>query len=182
MKGLLTAKTITLLLLFLPVSCTWLPVSDRPPSRKDENRIQQAIGEFRQNTQIQPFFEQAVAYAVYPDAVRAATGFGGAYGGGWLFRGEVLTGRTVMLQLSIGASLGVQWYRQIVFFNSEQALQQFQRGGFEFAGQVNVAVGPWGGACTPAFNTDVALFTELKGGLLLELSVGTHRYDYLPIQ
>ena len=60
-------------------------------------------------------------------------------------------------------------------------LEAFSSGLLEFAGQANAAVVTAGMAATPSFNSEVALFTELKGGLLIEASVGAHRYGFAPI-
>ena len=57
-----------------------------------------------------------------------------------------------------------------------------QRGTFEFPGEVGVAAGTWGAAASPSFNTEVALFRELRAGLLVEASVATRHYEYAPIE
>ena len=33
----------------------------------------------------------------------------------------------------------------------------------------------------PSYHPDVAMFVQVKGGLLLEASVGTQRYDFFPL-
>ncbi len=44
-----------------------------------------------------------------------------------------------------------------------------------------LAAGTWDAGAPPSSNTEVALFIELRVGLLVEASVGAHRYDYMPI-
>ena len=56
-----------------------------------------------------------------------------------------------------------------------------ERGRFEFTGQANMAHVVGGKAATPGYHPDAAMFVEVKGGLLLEASVGTQRYDYFPV-
>ncbi len=163
-------------------ACTWPLIPTNVPTEKERDKAQRTVAEFADLDQLTPYFEEAVAYAVYPSAFRASTGFGGGYGRGWLFREGSIVGRTTMLQISVGANLGAQWYRQILFFRTEDALRRWQRGTFEFAGEAGAAVGTWGAAASPSFNTEVALFTELRAGLLVEASVGTHRYEYAPIK
>lgn len=178
--------TLRLLILATLVStlmaCTWPFIPTDIPSQQERDKAQQTVAEFSELTQLAPFFADAVAYAVYPRAFRASTGFGAGYGSGWLFRDGEIVGRTTMYQISVGANIGAQLYRQILFFKTEDALRRWQRGTFAFAGEDGVAVGTWGAAASPSFNTEVALFTELRGGLLMELSVATHRYDYAPIE
>ncbi len=178
--------TLRLLIIAMLVStlmaCTWPFIPTDIPSQQERDKAQQTVAEFSELAQLAPFFADAVAYAVYPGAFRASTGFGGGYGSGWLFRDGEIVGRTTMFQISVGANVGAQWYRQILFFKTEDALRRWQRGTFAFAGEAGAAAGTWGAAASPSFNTEVALFTELRGGLLVELSVATHRYEYAPIE
>ena len=166
------------LLLFLSSACAWQPTTY---SEKSEEAVNHALAEFREETLLEPFFEDAVAYVVFPTSVRAGTGFGGAYGTGWLLEEGKVTGGATMFEFFAGANIGAQAYRSILFFRSEQSLRRFKRGRFEFTGQANVAVAVVGVGMTPSFNKEIAMFTQLRGGLLLEASVGTQRYDYFPL-
>ena len=163
-------------------ACTWPLIPTNIPSEEERDKAQRTVAEFTDLEALTPFFEEAIAYAVYPSAFRASTGFGGGYGSGWLFRKGEIVGRTTMFQISVGVNVGVQWYRQILFFKTEDALRRWQRGTFAFAGEAGAAAGTWGAAASPSFRPEVALFIESRGGLLVELSVATHRYEYAPIE
>lgn len=166
------------LTLVLTTACTMQPVTYNEETAAS---VEQATAAFRENVELDPFFEQALAYAVFPGNWRAGGGFGGAFGSGWLFENGEVTGRAIMTEVFIGANLGLQGDRKILFFRSEGALDQFKRGRFEFTGQANAAWGLGGKAATPSYNPDVAMFVQVKGGLLLEASVGSQRYDYFPV-
>ncbi len=168
-------RAITLAALLLLAACSSSPVvydSER------KTAAEAATTAFAQDERLAPFFEQAVAYAVFPSPIRGGIGFGGAYGIGWLFEGEAVTGKVRVIQGTVGAQWGGQVYRQILFFRDFQALELFKRGTWEFAGQTNATAAVVGVAGTPSFNEEVALFTQVKGGLLLEASIGAHRYDF----
>jgi lipid-binding SYLF domain-containing protein len=159
-------------------ACVWRPVSyDNAAREATEN----AVAAFEQSGELERYFAEAAGYAVFPAALRAGTGFGGAFGNGWLFEGGELTGRVVLLEFFAGVDLGAQGYRSILFFRSEEALQQFRSGRLEFTGQASVAAITAGKAITPAYSRDVALFVQVRGGLMLEASVGAQRYDYFPL-
>ena len=164
------------------MACTWQLFPTAMPSEAERDKAQHAVDEFTNLVQLTPYFEQAVAYAVFPGAFRASTGFGVGYGRGWVLRDGEIVGRTTMFHLSVGANFGARWYRQILFFKTEDALRRWQRGTFEFGGEAGAAVGIWGAAVSPSFNTEVALFTKLRSGLLVEANVGANRYEYAPIQ
>lgn len=142
---------------------------------------EEALASFRQQETLEPFFEQALAYAIFPANWRAGSGFGGAFGNGWLFENGEVTGRALMTEVFVGPNLGIQADRKILFFRSEGALDQFKRGRFEFTGQANASAATVGKAITPGYHPDVAMFVQVRGGLLLEASVGTQRYDFFPL-
>ena len=159
-------------------SCVWKPITYDESTRES---VAGAEAAFRAQDALEPFFSDAVAYAVFPTSVRAGTGFGGAYGIGWLVESGEVSGKVMLLEAFVGANLGAEVYRSILFFRTTQSLLKFKRGGFEFTGQAHGAVATMGAAITPSFNQNVAMFVQVKGGLLLEASIGTQRYDYFPL-
>ena len=158
--------------------CASQPRVATPLTEKERARAEAAIEEFRADDRLVEYFEQAKVIAIYPNIVRAATGFGGAYGTGYVYREGLWVGQSRVWQLNAGANVGLQAYNQVIFFKTEAAFSRFAEGTYEFAGQANAAFVLWGGGATPAFNEDVAVFTRLNGGLLLEASVGAHRYTF----
>jgi lipid-binding SYLF domain-containing protein len=165
-------------LLMTTTACVWKPVTY---SEKTAASVENAVAEFRTEESLEGFFDDAVGYLVFPTSVRAGTGFGGAFGSGWLFEQGELTGRTTMFEIFAGANFGAQAYRSILFFRTDKSLRKFKKGRFEFTGQANAAAVTLGGGLTPSFDQEVAMFTQLRGGLLLEASVGTQRYDFFPL-
>ncbi len=154
-----------------------------PPAYSGSSKlaVEKTIAAFQQDKRLAPFFEQAVACAVLPNVIRAGTGFGGAWGSGWLLQGDKALGKVALKEGFVGVNLGAKYYRQIIFFKTEKALGQFKNGGFEFSGQAGIAATLVGKDFTPAFNSEVALFTKVRGGLWLEASVGTQHYRFYPL-
>jgi lipid-binding SYLF domain-containing protein len=171
-------RCLMLALLLTCSACTMQPIV------YDQERAAQAdaaVAAFRRHEALQPFFDEALAYAIFPGNWRAGGGFGAAFGTGWLVEAGEVTGRAMMVEAFVGANLGVQADRKILFFRSEWALDQFKRGRFEFTGQANASAATAGKAVTPGYHPDVAMFVEVRGGLMLEASVGTQRYDFFPL-
>ncbi len=166
------------LLLMVLCGCVWSPVSYDDRAR---TAAEGAVAAFRDTGSLDRYFDAAVAYAVFPGSVRAGVGFGGAFGRGWLFEEGEVTGRVQLAEFFAGPQLGGQAYRSILFFRDLKSLDQFKKGRFEFSGQSNAALLTAGVALTPSYSQDVALFTQVRGGLLLEASVGAHRYDFFPL-
>ena len=177
MKRIIVIATLTACL----SGCLLKPIDADDLAAEKVGRAEAALEAFRTNPKLADFFDKAAVIAVYPNALRAGGGFGGAWARGLVFQDDVPIAHGRMLQFSAGANVGGQWYRQILFFKTVEAWEAFSRAPLEFAGQANAAVVTAGLAATPSFNSEVALFTELKGGLLIEASVGAHRYGFAPI-
>ena len=159
-RSLLLASLAVLL-----TACVWQPVEY---TAQREETVNEAVAAFQQEEKLQRFFDEAIAYAVFPLAVRAGSGFGGAYGSGWLIENGEPAGQVRMFEFIAGPHVGGQGYRQILFFKDAASLALFKRSRFEFVGQANAALVATGASATPSYSRKVALFTQVRGGLLLE--------------
>jgi len=174
----LTRLPMLVLVLFWMTACSMVPQRGDSLTAGELEAANAALEQFAADEHLAPFFAGAELIAVYPAGIRAGLGIGAGLGRGLVFQDGRAIGRTGMYQLSIGANIGGQVYRQILFFKSEAAFERLMSGITEFAGQANLAVAMAGGAATPSFNTEVALFTQLRSGLLVEGSVGAHSYTF----
>lgn len=163
------------------VACSSQPVKEQEIPEAQVSKAHDAIALFRKKEKLVPFFNDAVAYAVYPNAGRAGLGFGAAYAKGLVFQNDRIIGTTTMTQVNVGFNMGGQWYRQIVFFKTPEVLEHFKKGNLEMGGQANAALITLGGGATPGFLSGVAIFTELRGGLLIEVSIGGYYYSFQPL-
>lgn len=145
----------------------------------DSIAVQKALSQFNQNPALIPFFDDAVAIAIIPKNVRAGTGFGGAFGRGWLIKDGQIIKRIIHWQFLAGADIGAQIYGQILFFKTQEAIEAFYDQPFQFAAQGNATAGLWGLSWNPSYNSEVAIFTHIDGGLMIEGSVGMHSYHAL---
>lgn len=140
-----------------------------------------AVADFRRaDPGLSRFFTSAVGYAVFPSVDKGAVGIGGAYGKGVLFERGKPTGRTSLTQVTIGAQLGGQAYREIVFFESEAAIARFKKGELALAAQVSAVAASAGASANARYARGVAVFTLAKGGLMAEASVGGQRFGFHP--
>mgnify|MGYP001826319814 CR=1 FL=1 len=172
------ARVLLLTLLLAGAGCVWQPIAYDADARAD---TEAALAAFRENDLLAEYFAEAAGYAVLPSALRAGTGLGGALGSGWLFEGGGVTGKVLLVEFFAGVDLGAQVYRSIIFFRTPEALQRFRNSQIEFTGQANASVLTAGASITPAYSEDVAMFVEVRGGLLLEASVGGQHYEFLPL-
>lgn len=156
----------------------WVPNADDPKQVEAKAALEQLLVA---KPQVQEFFDQAYAYAVFPSVKRFGAMFGFAWGGGFVIQDDQHLGNCSQYVLDLGPQLGVQVYSQVIFFQDEQALETFQEGRFEFQGRASGVFFTWGGASEPSYLPDVAIFSLTKGGLMFEAAAGPAKFRYKPI-
>jgi len=174
-----------------------LPLS---PAWADE--YADTIDTFKKAGESGTFFEKAYGYAVFPTIGKGAVGVGGAHGDGRVYAKGKHIGDVSMTQLSIGLALGAESYSEIIFFENEAALKEFTSGNFEFGAEAKaVAVtlaagaeastkGASAGASTSkksaktagGYYKGMAPFTVMKGGLMVDASIGGQKFKYKPLK
>jgi len=149
------------------------------PAEADEYHVkaQEAIADFKEeDPSVQRFFDAASGYVVIPTVGKAGFGIGGARGKGVLYEDGAVTAVVTLTQLSFGFQWGGQAYSEFIFFEDDVALNDFKRGNYELGAQAS-AVAVTAGASTDAnYNSGVAIFTQAKGGLMYEASVGGQKF------
>ncbi len=146
------------------------------------------------------FFNDSYAYAVFPTVGEGAVGIGGAHGKGHVYVHGKWVGNVVMNQVSVGFQLGGKAFSQIIFFEDERALNEFESGSYEFGADASaVAITAGASASAGTNGTDagmsggmkdavthghyqkgVVVFTIAKGGLMGQLAVAGQKFKYTP--
>ncbi len=159
--------------------------STTPKSAEDkvalDSKVQAAVTSAKQaDPDLAKFFDTAVGYAVFPTVGKGAIGVGGAYGKGQLYEKGQMVGYCTLTQASIGLALGGQAYTEIIFFETQTALDRFKTGNFAFAAQASAVALKSGAAANAKYEDGVAVFTMAEAGLMYEASVGGQKFSYEP--
>lgn len=176
-------------------------LSSASAGKKEDMSVDLTVETFRESSRVEPFFESSAGYAVFPTIGKGGIGLGGSHGKGRVYRGGKYIGDVSMTQVTIGFQFGGQAFSQIIFFEDEDALNEFISGNFEFGAQVSaVAItvgaeasastaGSSAGVSTPSSSTHaadykqgLAVFTYAKGGLMYEAAVGGQKFKYRPLK
>ena len=136
------------------------------------------IAVFKKATESQGFFEHAYGYAVFPTVGKGAIGIGGAHGKGLVIVNEKAIGKTSLSQVTVGLSLGGQKYAQFIFFKDDVALGHFQRGNYEMGAQASAVAVTAGASADADYDSGVAVFTNVGGGLMADASIGDQKFTY----
>ena len=122
------------------------------------------------------FFDSAVAYVIIPTVGKGGIGIGGARGKGLLYEGGEITADVTLTQLTVGFQWGGQAYSEFIFFKDDVALSDFKRGNYELGAQASAVAVTAGASADADYSEGVAIFTQAKGGLMYEASVGGQKF------
>lgn len=123
-------------------------------------------------------FENSYGYVIFPNVGKGAIAIGGAAGNGAVFQQGNLIGMAKMTQVSIGFQWGGQAYREVIFFETEADLNRFKENKIEFSGQASAVAATKGAAANAKYKDGVMIFSQIKGGLMYEASVGGQKFKY----
>ena len=126
-------------------------------------------------------FDNSYGYVIFPNVGKGAIGVGGAAGNGIVYEKGKMIGKAKMKQVSVGFQFGGQAYREVIFFENQAALDRFKQDKFEFAGQASAVAADKGASVNVKYKNGVMVFTQEKGGLMYEASVGGQKFDYEPL-
>jgi len=123
-------------------------------------------------------FDSAYGYVVFPNIGKGAIGVGGASGNGIVYEKGTMIGKASMKQVTIGFQFGGQAYREVIFFENKETLDRFREDKIEFSAEASAVAATVGASANVKYTNGVMIFTQLKGGLMYEASVGGQKFNY----
>lgn len=127
---------------------------------------------------MEELFKNSAGYVIFPNVGKGAVGVGGASGKGTTYQKGIPIGTAQMLQVTVGAQAGGQAYREIIFFENKDALDRFMDNKLEFSGQASAIAVKSGASANANYRDGVKVFSQEKGGLMLEASIGGQKFTY----
>ena len=130
---------------------------------------------------LQSFYDNSYGYAVFPKVTKGAITIGAAAGKGVIYKDHKVVSTSKLKQLTVGVQLGGQQYSEVIFFQTEEAFNNFMNNKLKFDAQAS-AVALKAGASTDApYINGVLVFTQAIGGLMYEASLGGQHFANSPI-
>lgn len=123
-------------------------------------------------------FETAHAYVIFPNVGKGGLGVGGALGNGAVYEKGKLIGMAKLTQLNIGFQAGGQAYREVIFFENDEVLKNFKQDNIQLSAQASAVAATAGAAANAKYKNGVMIFTQVKGGLMYEASVGGQKFNF----
>lgn len=153
-------------------------------TKKDKRLIEDADdakSEFiRVDGQMSSLFANAYGYVIFPNVGKGAIGIGGAAGNGIVYEKGKVIGKASLTQISIGFQWGGQAYREVIFFESSKDLERFKENNIEFSAQASAVAATAGASANVKYADGVMIFSQIKGGLMYEASVGGQKFKFTP--
>ena len=134
----------------------------------------------QQTPKLETFKNEAYAYVIFPKVTKAGIGIGGAAGKGIVYKDHTPIGSSKLKQASIGLQLGGQQYSEVIFFKDKEAFEKFANGNLKFDAQASAVAITEGASADLSYSGGVAVFTQTKGGLMYEASIGGQHFTYKP--
>lgn len=125
-------------------------------------------------------FKNSHGYVIFPNVGKGAVGVGGAAGRGIVYERGNPIGIAHMTQVSVGAQAGGQAYREVIFFESKDALDRFTHNKVEFDAQTSAIAVKSGASANANYREGVVVFSQEKGGLMVEASLGGQKFSFKP--
>lgn len=126
--------------------------------------------------------DSCVGYAVFPNIGKGGFIFGGAHGKGLVYERGRLVGLASVSQATVGAQIGGQVYREIIFFETKEALDAFKASKVELSAQATAIIAAEGAAADAKYTEGVLVYTDPIKGLMAEASVGGQKFNFTPIE
>lgn len=127
-------------------------------------------------------FDQAEAYAIFPNVGKGAYVIGGASGNGVVYQNGNVIGYADLKQVDIGLQAGGKSFIEVLFFENQEALDRFKQGTYELDANASAVVLEKGISRNIEFQNGVSVVTVPKAGAMAGISVGGQRFTFQPAQ
>jgi lipid-binding SYLF domain-containing protein len=180
LSALMTLSTAALLL----AACGTTPNTGTYEDRNLlHDRVTSSLTDFKAtDPSLNDMMGRAYGYAIFPNVVTAAVGIGGGHGDGEVYQGSRLVGRADISQASIGAQLGGQRFSELILFEDEHSLNEFEHGTVEFDARASAVAASKGAAATANYDKGVIVFTLPQSGLMAQAAIGGQKFRYVDLQ
>lgn len=154
-----------------------------PQSTEKEKRLEKdskdAKAQFiKTDGLMQSLFKNSYGWVTFPNVGKGAIGIGGAAGNGIVYEKGDIIGKAQLTQISVGFQFGGQAYSEVIFFETKADLNRFKENKIEFSAQASVVAVNVGASANVKYKDGVMIFTQAKGGLMYEASVGGQKFGY----
>lgn len=126
-------------------------------------------------------FSTSEGYAIFPNVGKGAYIVGGASGNGTVYEDGRLVGYADLKQVDIGFQIGGKAFIEVLFFQTQTALDNFKDGSFQLSANVSAVILEEGVSKDVEFDNGIAVVTMPKAGAMAGISVGGQGFEFFPV-
>lgn len=175
-----TLKSITMALLLLMAAGAYSQKNDHNSLMADASKAKQKM--LQKDKGLQKFFDNSSGYVIFPNVGEGGLIVGAASGRGIVYENGQAVGLAGLKKLDIGVQAGGQALAEVIFFETEAALNDFKTDDYAFSAEVSAVALESGASKNANYNDGVVVFAMPKAGLMVDLSVGGQKFDYKPLK
>ena len=169
------------LIVFAGLPLQGIAASKAAKHEKEIKEAQATIAEFEtKDPTLKEFFGTAYGYVVFPKVGKGGFIVGGAHGKGVVYKKQKVVGFAKISQATIGAEIGGQTYKELIFFENEPIYESFTKNAVTLAAQATAVAAKAGASANAKYNKGVAIFVTGEKGLMLEAAVGGQSFKFEP--
>jgi len=173
-------------LVFLALTVFILPHSIKAQDDKEKQKIladskDAKAGLIKADPTMSNLFATSYGYVIFPKVGKGGLIIGGSGGSGAVYDRGKSIGTAKMAQVSVGAQVGAETYREVIFFENKAALDRFKDNKVEFSAQVSAVAVKSGTSANAKYADGVSVFTQDLSGLMADASVGGQKFTYKPL-
>jgi lipid-binding SYLF domain-containing protein len=179
MDTMKTIKTITMIAFLFVAFGAFSQNSKDQKIIKDAEKAKQKL--LKADSGMNEFFDNSAGYVIFPNVGKGGFIVGGASGNGAVYEDGEIAGMADLKKLNIGLQAGGQAIIEVIFFETQEDLDEFKGGDFEFAAEASAVAVESGIAVNAKYRNGVAVFALPKAGLMADASVGGQKFSYSPL-
>lgn len=130
------------------------------------------------NPNIAALFNNSVGYAIFPNVGKGAYIIGAASGNGTVYQNGTLIGYSSLKQVDIGLQAGGKAFIEVLFFQTQEALNSFKKGNYELSANASAVLLEEGVSKDVEFRDGVGVVTKAKAGAMAGISVGGQKFEF----
>ncbi|MDT7827425.1 lipid-binding SYLF domain-containing protein [Pricia sp. S334] len=131
---------------------------------------------------LEDYFDNAQGYVIFPNVGEGGFILGAASGNGVVYENGAIVGMADLKKVDVGFQVGGQAVIEIIFFETEDALNRFKTGDFEFSGEVSATAVKSGVSENLNYNDGVIVIVKPKAGLMADVSVGGQKFNFTAME
>jgi lipid-binding SYLF domain-containing protein len=174
-----TLKSITAILLLFAAVGSYAQSSDTKIIADAEKAKQKML---ERDQGLQKYFDNSSGYVIFPNIGEGGLIIGAASGKGVVYENGSVTGIADMKKVDVGAQVGGQALAEVIFFETEDALNEFKADKYAFSAEVSAVALESGASKNSNYNDGVVVFTMPKAGMMADASIGGQKFEYSPIE